>query len=1259
MDTEKRDHHLVFQPNEYPLNPGLRLLEASAGTGKTFALAHLVLRLLTEAQHSWDKILVVTFTDAAAAELRDRIGTRLEEALAGIEAIIKDQRPKANDPVMTHWLESKVVGKGCDQRWAAILLEALESLEQADITTIHSFCRRTLKRQALESGSAMNPEVEGESQQLVNEVVHDYWQQEILALNPNQVRGLQAAGLNSKSLIKTLLKLDGDPAMNLEKTSNNFDPSKSLPEQFEHWMEMQWQDFLCHWKSDGRNLEEDFCCRAKEWRSQGASSSETKPFSIKPRKNRCDALQQWINSIQIPSPSYGSIRDQKNLIEAYFHPAVWTKVSQRCGVDQPSLSRPSLQKAIANLWDGPAEEVWRHALHRGLNELASRRQKKGVITYAGLLAALDPGRNKGESCPMWINHLRSRYRVALIDEFQDTDPVQWRLLNQAFGQSKDHLLLMVGDPKQAIYRFRGGDLNTYIKARASSDRIDSLLDNYRTTAPLMEALNQLMATGMPRSGLEVPAVNPKSETKPLKQPEGESPLRLITLDNQEDDSKEDNVIIRSKTDLEATIPTAITNIVLELLDESNEVLPEDICLLVNTHQQADDLRKCLSTSGIPTRLVSQGDVLSSDAALVLQHFLDCLAAPANSKRLRLIACSALIQWGTEEIKAAEENGALDALALRFQHWAEQLPNLGLQGCLAQLMGGRMMADISGRSRLLGDLNQCTQLTQEAMHKQGLNASSAADWLRRQRLQPSNDIPSHRQPHSDIAESAVAIITIHRSKGLEYPIVICPYLWEAPTQESGPLWRLDSDQSWCIALNKGWGKGLRLSEQAFIASLQEAERRAYVAMTRACRQLILVWARGSREQGNPLQSWLFGRDSMDVPIEELTSKKMRRWLVKQKIPISIHTSNTTDSEQRWQQQLLNDELALGPTPSRRLDPSWGRSSYSAWISSPSAHATKSAANPAAFDEGRDTDQLVVNPNTFLDNSLLANTKKLDMWNWPDEGELAKFPKGAAAGDCLHRILEQLEFTKPLNTPTHTEIISSELRRSGLDTSLLTSVQKGLQRVLTTKMGNQLGGLQLNQLTDNRRLHELSFDLPVAQKGNALRSEDVANVFRHNPDHRFGSSYADQLNSLCIYSRGFLTGSIDLVFTDSSNTSSPRWWITDWKSNWIGKQGKTGELPTCGPIDYTPDAIEKQMILHHYPLQAHIYLVALHRFLKWRLTNYNPLNHLGGYVYVFLRGLPGEEAMEGRPCQDPVPGLLVEPAPVERVLALDYLLRNGGR
>ncbi|MFL0727494.1 MAG: 3'-5' exonuclease, partial [Prochlorococcus sp.] len=689
--------------------------------------------------------------------------------------------------------------------------------------------------------------------------------------------------------------------------------------------------------------------------------------------------------------------------------------------------------------------------------------------------------------------------------------------------------------------------------------------------------------------------------------------------------------------------------------------PADICILVGRHRQAASIREGLALVGVPTRLVSQGDVLTSEAAQVLQRFLDCLARPAHSSSLKLVACSALMQWNTEQLADAECNGELDQLALRFRNWAINLPRLGLVGCLAELLEGRTIADLSERGRLLGDLYQCAQLVQEVIHRQGLDASTAADWLRRQRLQPVDPVPEARQPHSDVAESAVAVVTVHRSKGMEYPVVICPYLWQAPSLPRGPLWRSGSESRWCVALSTGWGKGWQLSQQAHQASLQEAERLAYVAITRACSLLMLIWARGAKQEGNPLSAWLFGVDAIDAAMQELTPERMSAWLDRQQLPITVFPAQLKSIQQRWQSPPLQGELALGPTPQRRFDLSWGRSSYSAWVSGVHRDDGSASSDPVELEEGRDRQQK--NPETSpnlqeqsaIDEAVVSSQES----TWSEQGPLARFPRGAGAGDCLHRILERLDFCKPLQDPNAVVVIEEELRRAGIDINLLAAVQDGLDRVLNTPMGGGLGDLCLNQLHEKRRIHELSFDLPIAHQGNVLRSLDLARAFQLDPMARFGETYAKQISHLGVSSRGFLTGSIDLVFTDSEDLAEARWWVADWKSNWIGRRNPDGQVAACGPLYYDERGMEQQMLLHHYPLQAHLYLVALHRFLRWRLPSYEPERHLGGYVYVFLRGVPGSKAMAGSSLDQPVPGLIVEPLPLQRVMFLDRLLQQGGQ
>ncbi len=1252
-----------FGANAYPLDPGLRLIEASAGTGKTFAIAHLVLRLIAEKKIPITEILVVTFTEAAANELKARISKRLENALKGIESV--NNEVVAEDKILLEWLTKQREDSQNRQQIICLLANALENIDIADVTTIHGFCRRTLKREALLGFFPIDLKIEGDDHKLIFEVAHEYWQTHILGLSPYDIKGIDDAGISPEKLAIQLLKLDNEPSLVFEAKDIEF--TEPLIDQFDKWILEFWTDFCLLWKNFGTDLEEGFKEIASEWKTQGAL--DTKPFSPKPIKDREQIITEWIKDMNISHqegrPTYADIRNQ-TLIEKYYHPAVFNDVACRCGNEDYELINPKLQKAFSQLWDGPAEKTWAHALKWCLINLSERRVKNGTTSYAGLLKALDPGPKHSEkflldheSIPPLIQRIRSRYKAALIDEFQDTDPVQWRILKATFGDSKLHLLLMVGDPKQAIYKFRGGSLNTYLSARKHVDHIHILRENFRTSEDLMNGINNLMSKGLLRSSLNVPTLYPQIKEESLPLSKGDYPLQILTMEDSF--IKEDSIDLPlpTKSSLEEKISIAIGNKVLELLQSyDNELTPDEICILVNRHEQAKSIREGLISLGIPTRLISQGDIFSSEAGEVLQRFLDCLANKGNTKNLKLVACSPLIQWNAEELRRANEDGRIDLLAIKFRKLADDLPKKGLITCLSELLEGQNLANLSLRGRILTDLFQCARLVEEVIHLQCLDAYGASRWLMHQRLQQSETVPDDRQPHSDMEENAINIMTIHRSKGLEFKVVICPYLWQTSPKEHGPLWRLEHANSWLLSTNSRWGEGKFAAKEAWLESLKESERLAYVAFTRARCQLILLWTRCLNQEGNPLATFLFGPEAINANIADLTMEKMYKWIKKNNIKSTIKTANQKIIDGKWKPIKQSGNILLGPKPKRLLETSWGRSSYSRWISNENSFDYINLIEPYEIEEGRDIDQQISQEIGTESENIIYPTISHQSFKsiWSSKGPLADFPCGSGAGDCLHKILEKIDFTQSLTNADTEKIIEDELSKSGFSKDLKNGVQKGLERTLYTELSGSVGNLRLKELSSRRRLSELSFDLPIAQASNPIRSSDLSSVFTKNPEYNFGKEYSKQIRDLKICSNGFFTGSIDLVFTDKEDINKARWWVADWKSNWLGKRDENGEVISCGPIDYIKPKMEKQMIIHHYPLQAHLYLLALHRFLKWRLRNYSPERNLGGYIYIFLRGLPSREEILENSSHEDIPGLFIEPAPIERILELDNLFRG---
>ena len=1276
-----------FEANSFPLDCGIRLLEASAGTGKTFALAHLVLRLVTEEGLSLRRLLVVTYTEAAAAELRDRIGRRLQEALASLAGSTPDPDAASVDPVLQEWLERLAIqGSQPVDRLRGMLLLALEELDGADITTIHGFCRRTLERQSLEAGCSPQQRLEGDASRLIEEVVHDYWQRQVLPLSAPSLAGLGACGVNPEALASLLLRLDGDPALALDPLPAGLELELPFADQWPALWQRSWSQFRKEWDLRSEALQQDFEAAAEQWHR--ASGAKTGLYSRRFRNGGPRAkVEAWLAQAeaQVAAGDYEAVLRQKELNDI-FHPGAFSSQARKAEGhgSAPSLPQRPLLEAVAALVDGPAEALLAHVCHWGRRELRQRRQRGGATSFAGLLEALDPGVDAlGQGTPL-LAAVAARYDAALIDEFQDTDPIQWRILRQAFG-SGAHRLVMVGDPKQAIYRFRGGDLATYLTARSEAGASYQLDENRRSTAELIDGLNRLLAPGLVRSGLEVPAVLARADRSGPPGPAIELLWLGPKLEVEEEEETAGNqpeARAPSRTEWEGRLPSLIAAATADLLarrpllcqgGQTRPLGPQDICLLVSRHRQAEALRQALQRQGIASRLVSQADVFATAGATLLQRFLDALADPADPNRLRLLAASPLIGWSARSVQSADP-GRWSALAGRLQALAAGLERRGLLGVLADLLGSNNLARLSdGGGRSLADLEQMAGLVERQRHAEGLGPAALADWLRRLRHSEDRPLPEDHQANSDRIDDAVTVVTIHRSKGLQFPVVICPYLWQAPGASRGgaaPLgcrWQPPNaaQPHLDLHLDRRWGVGYAAHSQERAAEQAEAERLAYVAMTRAEHLLLLAWGPVAQQGASPLLPWLFPAEPLAAPdhdpLDGVSALEWRRRLEQQlaqrALPVRLIDPPPAPNQVRAAQGNGAPPLALGPVPLRPFDRRWGRASYTAWTHAapePGRPVTASGVAPQSLDEGRDT----LDPSTELEDIPLAAAVPTAGFvpgpQWPDNGPLADFPRGAAAGDCLHRILEGLDYSIPWQLQSVGEQVGAELRRAGLASQPIEPLLAGLEQVRLTPFGGPLGGLRLADLAAGKWLNEMNFDLTLG----SVRAEALAAAFADHPGGAFGADYANQVALLPIASRGFLTGSIDLLFQAPDPAGRGRWWVLDWKSNWLGRRDSTGRPVACGPRDYGSGAMATLMAANHYPLQAHLYLVALHRYLGWRQPDYQPERDLGGYVYVFLRGTPGPVAPQdwdaGAAGGPDIPGMVVECPPVGRLLALDGAL-----
>ncbi|WP_269613360.1 UvrD-helicase domain-containing protein [Prochlorococcus marinus] len=1255
------DNIKIFEANKYPLENGMRLIEASAGTGKTFSLAHLVLRLLTEKEYSINEILVVSFTDATASEIKAKIIERLILALKIIESKNTNLESYEIDNVLEEWVELNINSKDRGLYIASLLLEALERIDNADITTIHGFCSKTLRREAIENGNNLNPTIEKDSHSLINEIVEEYWKTQILEIEISELKGIFKTNFNRNNLIQVLSTLDNDPNNNFKQTFNELKIEGSLSNQLSFYIGSLWKDFKTIWQEKGKQLEDSLIDIAKDLKSQGIT--DTKPYSSKPRKNRYELLSNWIKKYKsIERPSYEDIQNQ-SLISKYYHPKNIYQIDFKYGINSCSKQMNSILDIIGDLYDSPGEFVWEHALLWTKKELEKRKSKKGLINYSDLLKLLDPKKlnsnnYKGNPNNIYKN-LKLRYKVALIDEFQDTDPVQLRLLKEAFGNRSTHLLLMIGDPKQAIYSFRGGSLNTYMKAREACDRIDLMNANYRSTKSLILVLNKLFLDGLTKSKLSTQELNPCSKEDRLKLNGIKEPLKIINLidDNQKENIQ--RIKLESKSKIEDKIPKVIGSYLLELLsNNAKDITPSDICILVNRHDQAKNIHSYLSKIKIPSQLLSNENIFTREGAQILQIFINCIVSPHNQQKLALLACSELMQWTKEELNESKINGDFDSLSSKFYELAKSFPKIGLQGCLSNFLEGKSIADLSDRGTLLGDLYQSAQILDEQINRQEFNALRASQWLSGQRFQSFEPVPEEYQPNSAISNSSVNIITIHKSKGLQFKIVICPYLWQKPPDKKSHLWK--DKQNLLISKKYKWHKKY-CSYQELIRkeSLNEAERLAYVALTRAKKQLIILWAKAAGQEGNPLSGFLFGSKLINLNIEDYTKEMMEKSFKERGLKADVQDVKSIENNKTWTQPKSEVKLSLGVSPNHTFENSWGRYSFSKWISQKNDESIQIYLSDELNEDLEFKDDVEYLSLKKIDKLLTDKNHGIDKSEdqiWSKESPIGSFPRGPIAGTCLHKILERIDLNDIKNQPKISSIIEEELNIANISNSFIEPINILLQRLATIPLGGPLGKFKLKNLPPKSSIKELKFDIPICHETNPINTLELSSIFREDVQKKYGPDYINKLMNLNIYSSGFLTGSIDQVFADNTNHEIAKWWVLDWKSNWLGSPLSKEDGFSCGPSNYLMSHMDEEMYHHHYPLQAHIYLLALHRFLNWRLPKYSPQKHLGGYIYVFLRGIPDKGDLEKNNYPQRTPGLIIESAPLARIKKLDLLIKR---
>src|SRR4051794_32628436 len=833
-----------------------------------------------------------------------------------------------------------------------------------------------------------------------------------------------------------------------------------------------------------------------------------------------------------------------------------------------------------------------------------RKRGRRLMDYDDLLvhlrnALIDPATGSAARA-----RIRGRYAVVMVDEFQDTDPVQWEILEAAFHGHRT--LVLIGDPKQAIYAFRGADVVTYLLATGSADAAATLGTNWRSDAPLLDAFEHLM--GGAALGDDRIVVHPVAAAHPGQRLNGSAaPLRLRIVEREAVTPGKDRPL-RVDPVREYIARDVAGDIVAMLIsgarleDAGREVRPGDVAVLVYSNREAAYVRDALEAARVPVVLTGTSSVFLSDAAHDWLALLSALEQPQRQGLVRAAALTSFVGWSPLQL-AVDDDVAFDELGARLHEWGDLLARRGVAALLeaaGQAMVARVLATEHGE-RLLTDLRHIGQVLHTAATEQKFGVASMVEWLQHRMVEAAADQTEERSRRLESDAESVQVITVHRSKGLEFPVVYAPYLWDrhVPTSPD-PLTLHDADGSRVLDVGGPGGEGYD-GRRAVHAreDAGEALRLAYVALTRASAQVVAHWAPTSTTRTGPLHRLLFGDrstvgdlpESVPVGSDQFVRRRLEELAAASNGAIAVESAYPDTAVWR---------PAAAPYPAlsvrrfeRILDLAWGRTSYSGLTAGLHDLAHQAGVASEAEEPGI-VDEPDLPSGRVRTEDGLAGT-------WP-VSPMAGLPKGAGFGTLVHAMLEAADFPA---ADVAAQLRDEAERLGAVHTTGISSgvLADALLPSLQTPLGPLAGHRRLADIAGADRLAELDFELPLAggdTPSGAARVGEIAGLLR---DHLAADDplrgYADDLDIPELAHRqlrGFLNGSVDAVLRVRED-ATPRYLVVDYKTNWLG-----GETLTAG--DYTPDAMARAMREAHYPLQALLYSVALHPYLRWRTPGHAP-------------------------------------------------------
>ena len=1189
---------------ESPIEPGLTVIEASAGTGKTYSISHLVPRLLLEGSLSdLSQLLLVTFTKDAARELAERVRRVLTKLSAppADDEIKQDPHIAALRPLLDN-LEARVR-----------LNRALLDLDLLAVSTIHAFCQRTLQQEGTLCGLPVLPEVTTDDSEHLKPIVQELWVA-TLASNATLAAMATAFGWKLKEAEVLIKKLKQAQSPQIEPNVPDFDRLQNEMNELTGAL----ADDVSFTSVSALLRQVD----TTGW-NQGIKNADDVLARLQPLQDRdVNSLSYWqCLEYALEIPNSVRAKGAGNALKAAIQAHNWFEA-----VDQLS----TLTKSFEWSWQ---QDLALKALPKLALVMAQRRQ----ITQDGLIEALYQAlhRNDAEGenqSARLAAHLSARYQVALIDESQDTDARQLAIFQRIFNH-RDHprRLILVGDPKQAIYSFRGADLSTYLAARNTADLGYTLTRTHRAPAPLVNTLNQFFQ----RSGsFHHPDMRFNPAQSALKfdrqllhhgQPCSRLEAWIVPETDRKAYSANDRAILELSARMASTIVDLLKNGGIQTRyedarpSETKPVTPRDFAVLVATNEQAEAMAAALQERTVPVVINSGADVFASEEASELHLLLNSLLDPRRQRRQRRALATRLIGVDAASLMKLNQNGP-DGLQLstewqqRFQRWHQTWKSRGLAALFSELdqtnpgVTGRLaLVPLSGERRAT-NYRQLTDLLLEATLNEAPRPEETVRWLGQQiaRAQDRSQA-EERQLQLSSDREAVQIVTMHKAKGLEYPLVFCPYLAE-PIKKKKGLAQLSApaaagmgstlDLLIQLDLLDDANRAVRMRE-LMAAQMEERLRLAYVALTRAqVRAWICSYSSSAGSDHGSALDWLlrsegdltdypaYSKDWVDAVKLNRSTRHHDQLIALGAQPHEMATADTlitfrdppVPTNSRYGAQAIEPSgaPAWDALEAPKVPPSWRVTSFSTLTKQKHAHGPVGRTEPPSSPPST----RVTAPAALFLNS----------------------PGSNIVGTAVHDWIETWDLS-PLDTQALTEHISkARLPKTSSKQPAWSDALPELFSNLRLIHLPGCGDTPLHELCPEPHGSEWHFHLPIA---GSLSVGALANCFsKHAPENQ--RTYADSLAVLSEESfQGLLQGFIDRLARHGS-----AWGVIDWKTNYLG----------ASLNDYDPDALLECAMKSHYLLQTHLYLVALRRYLQaLGLKNQT----ITGAWLVFLRAIaPGE-------------------------------------